>query len=47
VAADGWATVSWAIPAVEPTGAHSGAAEFSGDDWYSATTATSAFNVVP
>ena len=47
VAADGWATVTWAIPAVEPTGAHSGAAEFSGDDWYSATTATSAFNVVP
>jgi hypothetical protein len=47
VAADGWAAVTWAIPAGEPTGAHTGAAEFAGDAWYSATTATSSFNVVP
>ncbi|MCX6360357.1 MAG: hypothetical protein NT029_11135 [Armatimonadetes bacterium] len=46
-AADGWAAATWSIPAGEPTGAHTGAAEFSGDAWYSATAATSAFNVVP
>ncbi|MCX6360476.1 MAG: Ig-like domain repeat protein [Armatimonadetes bacterium] len=46
VAADGWATVNWAIPALEPVGAHTGAAEFAGDAWYSAVTATTTFNVV-
>ncbi len=47
VAADGWATVSWAIPAGEATGAHTGTAEFAGDAWYAATSATGSFNVVP
>ncbi len=46
VAVDGWATVNWAIPALEPLGAHTGAAEFAGDAWYSAVTATASFNVV-
>ncbi|MCX6359648.1 MAG: Ig-like domain-containing protein [Armatimonadetes bacterium] len=46
VAADGWATVNWTIPAGEPTGAHTGAAEFAGDAWYAAVTASTTFNVV-
>ncbi|MCX6359650.1 MAG: Ig-like domain-containing protein [Armatimonadetes bacterium] len=46
VATDGWATVNWTIPAGEPTGAHTGAAEFAGDAWYAAVTASTTFNVV-
>jgi hypothetical protein len=46
-AADGWATTTWAIPAAEPTGAHTATAEFSGDAWYKPVTATASFNVVP
>ena len=47
VAADGWATVNWSIPAAEATGSHTCAAEFAGDAWYVAVTANTAFNVVP
>jgi hypothetical protein len=47
VAADGWASVTWAIPAGEPTGSHTGSAAFAGDSWYAAVTANTAFNVVP
>jgi subtilisin-like proprotein convertase family protein len=47
VAADGWATVNWTIPAGEATGSHTCAAEFAGDAWYVAVTANTAFNVVP
>ncbi|MCX6360854.1 MAG: Ig-like domain-containing protein, partial [Armatimonadetes bacterium] len=47
VAADGWASATWAIPAGEATGAHTAAAEFAGDAWYKAVTATTSFNVVP
>ncbi len=47
VAADGWATVNWSIPAGEATGAHTATAEFAGDAWYVAVTANTAFNVVP
>jgi hypothetical protein len=47
VAADGWATVNWSIPAGEATGAHTATAEFAGDAWYVAVTASTAFNVVP
>ena len=46
-AADGWATVAWSIPAGEPTGAHTGTAEFAGDAWYTPATASATFNVVP
>jgi hypothetical protein len=46
VAADGWATVNWTIPAGEPVGSHTAAAEFAGDAWYAAVTATTTFNVV-
>jgi hypothetical protein len=47
VAADGWATVNWSIPAGEPTGAHTASAEFAGDAWYAAVSASTTFNVVP
>ena len=47
VAADGWATVTWAIPAGEATGAHTATAAFAGDDWYLPASANAAFNVVP
>ena len=47
VAADGWASATWAIPAGEATGAHTAAAGFAGDAWYKALTATTGFNVVP
>ncbi len=47
VAADGWASATWAIPAGEATGSHTAAAEFAGDAWYKAVTATTSFNVVP
>ncbi len=47
VAADGWASAIWAIPAGEPTGSHTGSAAFAGDSWYAAVTANTAFNVVP
>ncbi len=47
VAADGWATVNWAIPAGEPTGSHTATAEFAGDSWYLAASGGTAFNVVP
>ena len=47
VAADGWASSTWSIPADEPTGAHTASAEFAGDAWYKAVTATTSFNVVP
>jgi hypothetical protein len=47
VAADGWATVNWAIPAGEPTGSHTATAEFAGDRWYLAASGGTAFNVVP
>ena len=47
VAADGWATVNWSIPAGEPLGAHTAAAEFAGDAWYVAVSANTTFNVVP
>ncbi len=47
VAADGWATVNWSIPAGEPIGAHTATAEFAGDTWYVATTGSTPFNVVP
>jgi hypothetical protein len=46
VAADGWATVNWTIPAGEPVGSHTAAAEFAGDAWYATVTATTTFNVV-
>jgi hypothetical protein len=47
VAADGWATATWAIPAGEPTGSHTATAAFAGDAWYEPVTASTAFNVVP
>ncbi len=47
VGSDGWASATWAIPAGEPTGAHTAAAEFAGDAWYKAVTANAPFNVVP
>ncbi|MCX6360004.1 MAG: hypothetical protein NT029_09365 [Armatimonadetes bacterium] len=47
VAADGWATVNWSIPAGEPTGAHTASADFAGDAWYAAVSASATFNVVP
>ncbi len=47
VAADGWAAVTWSIPAGEPTGSHTASAAFAGDAWYAAVTANTAFNVVP
>jgi hypothetical protein len=47
VAADGWASATWAIPAGEATGPHTAAAEFAGDSWYKAVTATTSFTVVP
>jgi hypothetical protein len=47
VAADGWATVNWSIPAGEATGAHTANAAFAGDAWYAATSANTTFNVVP
>jgi hypothetical protein len=46
VGSDGWASATWAIPADEPTGAHTAAAEFAGDAWYKAVTANTPFNVV-
>ena len=46
VGSDGWASATWAIPADEPTGAHTAAAEFAGDTWYKAVTANTPFNVV-
>jgi alpha-tubulin suppressor-like RCC1 family protein len=46
-AATGWATAAWAIPAGEPTGAHTATAEFAGDAWYLPVTVNTAFNVVP
>ncbi|MCX6362200.1 MAG: Ig-like domain-containing protein [Armatimonadetes bacterium] len=47
VAADGWATVTWAIPAGEATGSHTATAAFAGDDWYLSASANTTFNVVP
>jgi hypothetical protein len=47
VAADGWATVTWAIPAGEATGSHTATAAFAGDDWYLPASANATFNVVP
>jgi hypothetical protein len=46
VAADGWASTTWAIPAVEPAGAHTATAAFAGDAWYKAVTANTTFNVL-
>jgi hypothetical protein len=46
VAADGWASTTWAIPAAEAAGAHTATALFAGDAWYKAVTANTAFNVV-
>lgn len=46
VAATGWATVIWAIPAGEPTGSHTCTAEFAGDAWYAAVSVNTTFNVV-
>ncbi|MCX6362197.1 MAG: hypothetical protein NT029_20570 [Armatimonadetes bacterium] len=46
-AADGWATVAWSIPVGEPTGAHTGAAEFAGDAWYGPLVTSATFNVAP
>jgi alpha-tubulin suppressor-like RCC1 family protein len=47
VAADGWASTPWAIPAGESAGAHTITAEFAGDAWYLAVAASATFNVVP
>ncbi len=46
VASDGWATVDWAIPSGETSGAHTATAEFAGDAWYQAVAASTSFNVV-
>jgi hypothetical protein len=47
VASDGWASVTWAIPASEPAGAHTATCEFAGDAWYRPVAVNSQFNVVP
>ncbi len=47
VAADGWASATWAMPAGEALGAHTATAAFAGDAWYSSASANAAFNVVP
>ncbi len=47
VGADGWATAIWAIPAGEPSGAHTATSAFAGDAWYEAIAANTTFNVVP
>jgi hypothetical protein len=46
VGADGWASVTWSIPAAEPTGAHTATAAFAGDAWYNTQSASTTFNVV-
>jgi hypothetical protein len=46
VAADGWAMAKWAIPISEPMVAHTATAEFGGDAWYAAVSASTTVNVV-
>ncbi len=46
VGADGWASVTWSIPAAEPIAAHTATAAFAGDGWYNTQSASTTFNVV-
>ena len=46
VGSDGWASVNWAIPAVEALGAHTATAAFAGDAWYAPVSVNTDFNVV-
>jgi hypothetical protein len=46
VASDGWAMVSWAVPATEALGAHAATAAFAGDNWYAPVSVNTTFNVV-
>ncbi|MCX6359651.1 MAG: hypothetical protein NT029_07600 [Armatimonadetes bacterium] len=46
VGTNGWAAAKWSIPLGERTGAHTCTAEFAGDSWYAAVTASTTFNVV-